>query len=109
MIYFLQGHDELPLSQLHHVTDALRARNYEPRELHLSNTDAVVREGDVVVAVAPSQDLSETEYESLKLSFRRRTAGCTMPPNYVSGALPYFDMLLSLYGLEVDKAFWWRM
>ena len=102
VIYFLQGHDELPLSQLHHVTDALRARNYEPRELHLSNTDAVVREGDVVVAVAPSQDLSETEYESLK-AFLAEGGRLYYASNYVSGALPYFDMLLSLYGLEVDK------
>lgn len=102
VIYFLQGHDELPLSQLHHVTDALRVRNYEPRELHLSNTDAVVREGDVVVAVAPSQDLSETEYESLK-AFLAEGGRLYYASNYVSGALPYFDMLLSLYGLEVDK------
>ena len=94
--------EDTQLAQLHHVTDALRARNYEPRELHLSNTDAVVREGDVVVAVAPSQDLSETEYESLK-AFLAEGGRLYYASNYVSGALPYFDMLLSLYGLEVDK------
>ena len=102
VVYFLQGHDEMPLSKLRHVTDALRARNYEPRELHLSNVEEEWSEGDVVIALAPSQDLSEIEYEHMK-AFLADGGRLYYASNYVSGALPNFDLLLSLYGLEVDK------
>lgn len=102
VVYFLQGHDEMPLSQMRHVTDALQARNYEPKGLYLSDADADLKTGDVLIAVAPAQDLSETEYEILK-TFMANGGRLYYASNYVSGALPYFDMLLSLYGVEVDK------
>lgn len=102
VIYFLQGHDELTLNQLRYVTDGLRARNYEPRELHLSNLETELGADDVVIAIAPSKDLSEAEYEHMK-AFLAAGGRLYYASNYVSGTLPYFDMLLALYGLEVDK------
>lgn len=102
VIYFLQGHDEMPLDQMGFVTDALRARNYEPDELNLADAALVLGAGDVVVVVAPRKDLSEQEYERMK-AFLAEGGRLYYASNYVSGALPYFDMLLSLYGMEVDK------
>ncbi len=101
-VYFLQGHGEMALSSLRYVADGLRARNFEPRELHLSDADAPLEKDAVVMVIAPTKDLSQMEYEQLK-GFLEQGGKLYYASNYVSGALENFDLLLSLYGLEVDK------
>lgn len=84
------------------VVNAMRAHNYELQELQLSNNQTQLNAKDVVMIVAPTQDLSETEYKILKyfLSIGEKLYYVT---HYGVEDLPYFDMLLSLYGLTIDK------
>lgn len=103
VVYILQGHGEAPYDKMGHITEALTAQNYEPRKLELSDSSITLAAGDVVMVVAPTKDLSDSEYETLK-TFLENGGRMFYASQYgVANSLPNFEAMLAIYGLEFDK------
>ena len=104
IVYMLQGHGEVPFANMAQVTEALTAQNYEPRSLTLSDGTVQLESGDVVMVVAPTQDLTDSEYEIMR-TFMENGGRLYYASQYgvTANELTNFNSLLALYGLTVDS------
>ena len=104
LVYILQGHGEVSYSNISFLTEALTEQNYEPKELELSDSSVELKSGDVVMVIAPTDDLTDEEYEILK-TFMENGGRLYYATQYgVTGnELTNFNALLNLYGLSIDN------
>lgn len=104
IVYMLQGHGEVSYSNMSQVTEALQAQNYETKALELSDSSVTLESGDVVMVVAPTNDLTNEEYDILK-NFMDNGGRLYYASQYglTAETLTNFNALLNLYGLTVDS------
>ncbi|MFC0211015.1 GldG family protein [Paenibacillus chartarius] len=60
-VYFLSGHNEIPLSQMYTFQTALTNQNYDVKELNLLREGKIPDDAEVLFIVGPTTDLTEKE------------------------------------------------
>ncbi|HAG12241.1 MAG TPA: hypothetical protein DCG49_00065 [Ruminococcus sp.] len=64
-VYFLTGHDEVPLSKMSKLQANLKNYNYGAQELNLTTADAVPEDCCILIIADPKYDLTDAEYEKV--------------------------------------------
>ncbi|AFH59276.1 GldG family protein [Paenibacillus caseinilyticus] len=65
-VYFLSGHNEMPLSQMNLWRSGLEGENYEVNELNLLREGKIPDDAEVLFIIGPENDLSDKEAELVK-------------------------------------------
>lgn len=65
-LYFLSGHNELPLTQMTLWRAGLEGANYEVKDLNLLKEGAIPADAEVLAIMGPENDLSDKETELIK-------------------------------------------
>ena len=103
VIYFMEGHGEVPMSQYTKLTTNFANFNYGSKPLNLMNADAVPEDACTVIVPGPTADLTEAEYE--KLSAYAGNGGniiLMMTPNEKNFSYEYFSRLMSDFCIAMD-------
>ncbi len=104
-VFFLAGHDELSTEYCTTITEQLESQNYDVSALNLtSDKDVELKAGDTVVINNPVRDLSDAEYETLRL-WLADGGRMLFILNYDTNAalLPNFVKLLEYYQLSFGE------
>ena len=64
-VYFLSGHDEVPLSQMKQLSANLGNYNYGAKELNLMTDAAIPADCCILVIASPRTDLTDEEYKKI--------------------------------------------
>ena len=101
-IYVLQGHEEKSLP--FELRTQLREENYKVEDLNLLTAQVVPEDGDILLVIAPSRDLSDQEEEKIRgfLLERRRHALFFFDLRTDKSPLANFDKILKTYGVAID-------
>ena len=103
VIYFLEGHGELPMSSYTKLTTNFANFNYGSKPLNLLNADAVPEDACTVIAAGPTADLTEEEYN--KLSAYADKGGniiLMMSPNEKKFSYQNFTHLMRDFCIDMD-------
>ncbi|NOU95159.1 ABC transporter [Paenibacillus sp. LMG 31456] len=65
-LYFLSGHNEIPLNQLNLWRSGLEGENYEVKELNLLREGKIPDDAEVLFIIGPQNDISDKENEVIK-------------------------------------------
>ncbi|WP_281882873.1 GldG family protein [Paenibacillus sp. YYML68] len=65
-LYFLTGHNEIPLAQMSLWRSGLEEANYEVKELNLLREGAIPDDAEVLAIIGPETDLTDQEAELVK-------------------------------------------
>lgn len=102
-VFFLTGHDEISSDYCTVLQGQLRGNNYEVSDLQL-DSDMDLRPNDALIIVAPTVDLTESEYQTLKewLDIGGRLFYVN-DPMVNSERLVNFKRLLSYYNVSFEN------
>lgn len=100
-VYMLTGHGEVDLSYSSIICHELENNNYDVSSLEL-NSDSILCAGDTVVIVAPTLDLTDSEYKTILswLENGGRLFFCNDATIDIN-TLPNFSKLLAYYGISL--------
>lgn len=102
-VYFLSGHGEKSLDQYTRFTTNLTNYNYAAKELNLSQTDSVPEDAALVLAAAPTADITEQEAEKLNTYLDEGgNISLLMSPNGGSFAYENLEKIMEDYGFYMD-------
>ncbi len=113
-IYLLTGHGESKASEISDFLQMLDIKNYQVENYNLSDsTDALRPSTDIVMIISPHTDLLESEFSTLldflslggKILLFMDNASFNEEQGVLQiyiNELPYFDALLSTYGLVLN-------
>lgn len=65
-IYFLSGHNEIPLNQMNTWRSGLESQNYEVQDLNLLRTGKIPDDAEMLFIIGPENDISDKEAELIK-------------------------------------------
>ncbi|WP_442602684.1 GldG family protein [Paenibacillus sp. KN14-4R] len=65
-VYFLSGHEEVPLAQMSALRSSLEGENYVVKDLNLLREGAIPEDAEMLFVVGPNKDLSDKETELLR-------------------------------------------
>jgi hypothetical protein len=65
-IYFLSGHEEIPLTKLNIWRSGLEGENYEVKELNLLREGKIPDDAEALFIIGPRNDISDKEAEVIK-------------------------------------------
>lgn len=105
-VYFLEGHDEVPLSDMTQLTANLRNYNYGAMPLNLTTAQEVPEDCCILIIAAPKYDLTDAEYEKiLAYASDGGNINVLMSPNDTKTVYPNIDGLLGSYciGMSYDR------
>jgi ABC-type uncharacterized transport system involved in gliding motility auxiliary subunit len=98
-IYFLQGHGELPLTELSQAVEALQAQNYTVASLNLIQQPQIPSDATAIAIVNPRQPLFTAEIDALK-NYLDRGGSLLVMANWDTN--PRLDSLLSDWGVKLS-------
>lgn len=105
-VYFLSGHDEVPLSDMTQLSANLGNYNYGAKELNLMTDTAIPADCCILVIASPKQDITDVEYKKI-LAYTRNGGHISvlMSPDDSKTAFRNIEMLLSNYcvGMNYDR------
>ena len=105
-VYFLSGHDEVPLSDMSQLCANLGNYNYGAKELNLMTDTDIPDDCCILVIASPKKDLTEEEYKKI-LSYTQKGGHISvlMSPNDSDTVYQHIEMLLSNYciGMNYDR------
>lgn len=105
-VYFLEGHDEVPLSDMTQLTANLRNYNYGAQLLNLTTAQAVPEDCCILVIASPKYDLTDAELEKiLAYASGGGNINVLMSPNDTKTVYPNLEALLGSYciGMSYDR------
>ncbi len=100
-LYLLQGHGEAGTEQMRSALAALEEQNFIVSELLLSQSTPEPGNGNVLLVIEPTRDLSKEEFELLH-AFLENGGSLYYACSYGSRGLERFDALLSGFCLKAD-------
>ncbi|CAG7656037.1 GldG family protein [Paenibacillus allorhizosphaerae] len=65
-VYFMSGHNEIPLNQMNTWRSGLESSNYEVKELNLLREGKIPDDADILFIIGPETDISDKETELIK-------------------------------------------
>lgn len=65
-VYFLSGHEEIPLERLTTLRSSMESENYTVNELQLYREGSIPNDADMLFIIGPSRDLSEQEAKLIR-------------------------------------------
>ncbi len=101
VIYALEGHDELTLSET--FSDGLKKENADLEELTFLTEEAVPEDACGVLVLAPAQDLTQDDAQKL-MDYLDRGGILLMETSYIdrfSEEMPNLSSVLSYFGLSI--------
>ncbi len=105
-VYFLAGHDEVPLSDMTQLAANLGNYNYGAKELNLMTDTAIPADCCILVIASPKRDITDVEYKKI-LAYTREGGHLSvlMSPNDSKTVFRNIEMLLSNYciGMNYDR------
>lgn len=105
-VYFLQGHNEVPLSKMTKLCANLGNYNYGAKELNLMTDSAIPADCCILVIASPRTDLTEVEYKKI-LNYTQNGGHISllMSPDESETVYRNLELLLSNYciGMNYDR------
>lgn len=105
-VYFLSGHDEVPLSDMTRLSANLQNYNYGANELNLMTGASIPADCCILVIASPKQDITDVEYNKI-LAYTREGGHLSilMSPDDSKTVFKNIEMLLSNYciGMNYDR------
>ncbi len=105
-LYFLSGHNEIPLTQMTLWRSGLESANYEVKELNLLREGKIPDDAEMLVIVGPETDLSDKEAELVKAYMDGKGKlylALGFNPD-MSSKWKNIDALMSAYGIKDQHA-----
>ena len=106
VLYFLEGHGEVPLTEMSLLKSNLGNNNYGARPLNLMTADAVPDDCRILVIASPEYDLEDDEYDKI-LAYTKTGGNVSvfMNPNDAKTTYPNLERLLASYcvGMRYDR------
>ena len=72
ILYFLEGHDEVPLSDMTKLSANLQNYNYGAKQLNLTTAQAVPDDCRILVIASPKYDLTQDEFDKIMAKNREK-------------------------------------
>ena len=106
VVYFLEGHDEVPLSDMNKLSTNLKNYNYGAESLNLITEPAVPDDARILIIAGPKWDITEEEYD--KIYAYTKNGGnviALMTPNDAKLSYTNLERLMSTYciGMDYDR------
>ncbi len=98
--YFMEGHKEIDMDTLYYLKGTLTNDEYDVNSYHLVYNEKHLGEGDCLIFVAPTSDLSDEEYGVLK-EFLDNGGRAVFMINPMTPQLPNFEKALSEFGFTL--------
>ena len=106
VLYFLEGHNEVPLSDMTKLSANLQNYNYGAKQLNLTTAKAVPDDCRILVIASPKYDLTQDEFDKI-MEYTRKGGHISvlMSPDNSDTAFRYLEQLLSSYcvGMNYDR------
>lgn len=105
-VYFLEGHDEVPLSDMSQLAANLGNYNYGAQKLNLTTSDAVPEDCCILIIAGPKMDLTEYEYNLIyQYTERGGNVSILLGPNDAKTTFPYLEHLMNSFciGMNYDR------
>lgn len=105
-LYFLSGHNEIPLTQMTLWRTGLESANYEVKDLNLLREGKIPDDAEMLVIVGPESDLSDKEAELVKAYLDGKGKlylALGFNPD-MSAKWKNIDALMSAYGIKNQHA-----
>ena len=105
-VYFLEGHDEVPLSEMSQLAANLGNYNYGAQPLNLTTADAVPEDCCILVIAGPKLDLTEAEYKRIyEFTERGGNVSILIGPDESKTRFSYLERLMSSFciGMNYDR------
>lgn len=105
-VYFLSGHNELPLNQMTLWQSGLEGENYEVKDLNLLREGKIPDDAQSLFIIGPQSDLSDKEAEVIKeyLNGKGKLYIALGFNNDMATKWKNIDGLLSVYGIQDQHA-----
>ena len=106
ILYFLEGHGEVPLTDMAQLKANLGNNNYGAKQLNLATAEAVPDDCRILVIASPQYDLQDDEYDKI-LEYTKTGGNVSvfMNPNDSKTTYPNLERLLASYciGMRYDR------
>jgi hypothetical protein len=105
-VYFLSGHNEIPLNQMNLWKSGLEGENYEVADLNLLREGKIPDDAEVLFVVGPQSDISDKETDTIK-EYLKGKGKLYMALGFnkdMTTAWKNIDGLLSQYGIQDQHA-----
>ena len=102
-VYFLEGHGEVPLTQMTKLSANLGNYNYATKQLNLINAENVPEDCCILVIAGPTSDITDEERE--KIDDYTQTGGnimMLMTPNEAKVAYTNLSVLMADFCLAIE-------
>ncbi len=107
-VYFLEGHGEIPLTEMTKLQANLGNYNYGAAQLNLINAEKVPEDACIVMIAGPTSDISDAEYEKLS-DFLDEGGNVTllMTPNDAELSYTNLSALMAEFciGMDYDRVY----
>jgi hypothetical protein len=105
-VYFLSGHNEIPLSQMNTFRSALEGGNYEVKELNLLREGKIPDDAEILFIVGPTTDLTDKEAQLIGdyLKNKGRLYFAFGFNKDMAAGWKNIDALLNTYGIQDQHA-----
>ncbi|OXM86309.1 GldG family protein [Paenibacillus rigui] len=105
-VYFLSGHNELPLNQMTLWQSGLEGENYEVKDLNLLREGKIPDDAQSLFIIGPQSDLNDKEAEVIKeyLNGKGKLYIALGFNNDMATKWKNIDGLLSVYGIQDQHA-----
>ncbi len=102
-VYFLEGHGEIPLSEMTRLEANLRNYNYGAKTLNLVTAEAVPEDACIIIVASPTIDISEEERKKLE-KFLEKGGNLTllMSPNEAKLSYTNLEALMLEFCIGMD-------
>lgn len=105
-VYFLEGHGEIPLSDMTILSTNLGNYNYGARTLNLTTAQEVPEDCCILIVAGPQIDITDDEYKKIyAYTERGGNLNLLMSPNDAKSTYPNIEHLMSSYciGMNYDR------
>ena len=102
-VYFLEGHGEIPISEMSQLAKNLRNNNYGAKTLNLINAESVPEDACILFIVGPKLDITEAEFDKIyEFTQNGGNVIAMMTPNNSKTAYTNLERLMSTYCIGMD-------
>jgi hypothetical protein len=100
--YFVEGHNESSLSSLYYLEDLLTNDEYIVDNYDLVYNNMNLTENDLLLFVAPKEDLRDEEVKVLEDFFRMGGKAVFLFDIFMSEDIPNFTKVMDMFGVGLD-------
>jgi ABC-type uncharacterized transport system involved in gliding motility auxiliary subunit len=105
-VYFLSGHNEIPLNQMSVLRSALEGENYDVKELNLLREGKIPDDADILFVIGPQNDISDKETQLINdyLKNKGKIYFAIGFNKDMATAWKNIDSILAAYGVQDQHA-----